>query len=144
MMLSCEVRADNDVPFQFQDAFWLDCPPLLIQTSRLGVNVAQKWRLSALSEAPKLSPKIFFTNTDWLCQTIPIEGRPELAKSRGFPSAHIANFAIVPVLTRNWVSRAYISLRRYIAISFCERLRLGWHSLRRYKLLCAGRKKELG
>jgi hypothetical protein len=41
-------------------------------------------------------------------------------------------------------SCAYIFLGRYIAVSFCEHLRRGWHLLGRYKLLCAGRKKELG
>ena len=39
---------------------------------------------------------------------------------------------------------ACMSLLRYIAISCSERIRRGWHLLRGYKLLCAGRKKELG
>jgi hypothetical protein len=38
--------------------------------------------------------------------TRPFQLQSELAKFLGFPGADIANFAVVPALSRNWVSRA--------------------------------------
>jgi TonB family protein len=75
--------------------------------------------------------------------TRPFQLQSELAKFLGFSSADIANFAVVPALSRNWVSRARISLRRYIAVSCSERLRRGWYLLRPIQIIMCWNEKRV-